>query len=76
MEQDIEDLICRDPELAPSSYHFSCYDGNLPNANRVLFYSRLFSGQCRADKKNRERYTKRCVIGIEFCHIHMPSSDK
>jgi hypothetical protein len=72
MEEDIEDLIKRDPELAPSSYHFSCYDGNLPNANRV-FYSRLFSGQCRADKKNGERCTKRCVIGIEFCHIHMPS---
>lgn len=65
-------LVNRPPELAPSSYYFSFYDDEFPQGNRI-FYSRLYSGRCRANNKNGNRCNKRCVIGIEFCHTHMPS---
>lgn len=64
--------VNRNPELAPSSYYFSFYDDN---GDRT-FYSRMFSGQCRADIKNGNRCRRRCVIGIEFCHSHLPTEMK
>jgi hypothetical protein len=68
----VNQLVNRPPHLAPSSYWFSFYDDDYPTGNRI-FYSRLFSGRCRANNKNGNRCNKRCVIGIEFCHNHMPS---
>ena len=55
-------------ELAPSSYYFSFYD---PQFNRI-FYSRMVSGRCRANTKRGTQCRKRCCIGIEYCHSHLP----